>query len=205
MKRPIAHIQAEAAERFAPLTPATYRVICADPAWHFSSGPSRNPRNHYPTMRIPEIAALPVAGLAHPEGARLFMWATMPILPKAVEVMSAWGFRYSTARIWAKLWPSEDEMFIYPDSLAKGTGYEVIGNCEILLIGKRGRPQSIKGKKPASLFFARRREHSRKPDTFRNEVAQMFDGPRCELFAREPHPGFELWGNQTTKFAGAAE
>lgn len=205
MKRPISEIRREAAERFALLTAESYRVIYADPPWYFSSSPSRNPRNHYPTMRIPEIAALPVAGLAHPEGCRLFMWATMPILPRALDVMKAWGFRYSTSRIWAKLWPSEDEMFIYPDSLAKGTGYEVIGNCEILLIGKRGKPQPIVGKKPASLFFARRREHSRKPDSTRTEIATMFEGPRCELFARSEHPGFSAWGNQVTKFAGAAE
>lgn len=205
MKRPIAEIRAAAADAFSPLEAGSYRVIYADPPWHFSSGPSRNPRNHYPTMKVPEIAALPVAGLAHPEGCRLLMWATMPILPQAFEVMRAWGFRYSTARIWAKLWPSEDEMFIYPDSLARGTGYEVIGNCEVLLIGKRGRPGPIQGKKPASLFFARRRQHSRKPDSTRSEIASMFAGPRCELFARSPHDGFEAWGNQVTKFAGAAE
>lgn len=205
MKRPISEIRREAEETFQPLQSAAYRVVYADPAWHFSSGPSRNPRNHYPTMRIEEIAALPVAGLAHPEGCRLLMWATMPILPRAFDVMKAWGFRYSTARVWAKLWPSEDEMFIYPDSLARGTGYEVIGNCEILLIGKRGKPGPIVGKKPASLFFARRRQHSRKPDSIRNEIAEMFEGPRCELFARSGHSGFDAWGNQVTKFSEAAE
>lgn len=188
----------------APLERGRYRVLLIDPPWHFSSGPSRNPRRHYPTMRVDELCALPVGDLAHPDGCRLFLWATSPILPRAFEVMRAWGFRYSTARYWAKLWPSEDEMFVYPDSLARGTGYEVIGNIEPLLIGKRGRPQRIEGKKPGSLFFARRREHSRKPDCLRQEIADTFDGPRAELFARSTRPGWEAFGNQVGKFDGAA-
>ncbi len=193
-----------AARTFEGLEPAGYRVIYADPPWRFSAGPSRNPSKHYPTMHPRDIAAMPVRDLAHPEGCRLLMWATMPILPAALDVMRAWGFRYSTARVWAKLWPSEDEMFVYPDSLARGTGYEVIGNCELLIIAKRGRPGAIVGRKPASLFFARRREHSRKPDITRDEIVRLFEGPRCELFARSGHPGFDAWGNQTTKFTTAA-
>jgi len=190
---------------FAPLEPHAYRVIIADPPWRFSSGPSRNPRKHYPTMPIDEIAGLPVRDLAHPDGCRLFLWITMPLLHRIMDVLKPWGFRYSTARVWAKLWPSEDEMFIYPDSMARGTGYEVVGNCELLVIAKRGRVQPIEGKKPGSLFFARRREHSRKPDIIRDQIANMFDGPRCELFARSGHPGFETFGNETTKFVEAAE
>ena len=153
-------------------------------------------------MKVSEIAALPVADLAHPDGARLFMWATPPILPDAIDVMRAWSFRYSTYRIWAKPWPNEDGLFIYPDSLARGTGYEVINNCEILLIGKCGRPQRLDNKKPLGLFFARRREHSRKPESVRDEIASLFAGPRCELFARSTSPGFDAWGNETTKFDG---
>lgn len=185
---------------FDPLTPGKYRVIYADPPWKFSSGPSRNPSNHYRTMPLQEIAALPVKELAHPEGCRLFMWTTMPLLHKVPDILRAWGFRYSTARVWGKLWPSEDEMFIYPDSLARGTGYEVVNNCELLIIGKRGRPQPLVGKKPGSLFFARRREHSRKPESTRKELASLFEGPRCELFARSSAQGWETWGNEATKF-----
>lgn len=188
----------------AELPQRAYRVVAADPPWKFSGGKKGRPQ-HYPRMSLPAICALPVRDLVHPDGARLLLWTTMPMLQRSFEVMSAWGFRYSTARVWAKLWPSEDEMFIYPDSLARGTGYEVIGNCEILLIGKRGRPQPIRGKKPASLFFARRREHSRKPDCFMDEMTGLFDGPRLEMFARERRAGWDAFGNQTEKFAEAAE
>lgn len=188
---------------FAPLRRAAYRVIYADPPWSFSCGGSRNPRTHYPTMRLDEIKALPVRDLAHPEGCRLLMWTTMPFLEKSFEVLRAWRFRYSTARVWCKLWPSEDGLFLHPDSFARGTGYEVIGNAEILLIGKRGRPQRISGKKPSSLIFAQRREHSRKPDLVRQEIVDLFEGPRCELFARSTHPGFDVFGNEPAKFEAA--
>lgn len=33
------------------------------------------------------------------------------------------------------------------------------------------------------------------------EAAALFSGPRCELFARSEHPGFEPWGNETSRFS----
>lgn len=188
----------------APLQRAAYRVILADPPWKFAAGPSRNPSRHYACMPLDEIKALPVGALAHPEGCRLFLWTTMPFLERSFEVLRAWRFRYSTARVWCKLWPKEDGAILFPDSFARGTGYEVIGNAEILLIAKRGRPRPPRGRKPSSLIFAQRREHSRKPDLVRDELATLFEGPRCELFARSTRPGWDAWGNETDKFGEAA-
>jgi N6-adenosine-specific RNA methylase IME4 len=184
-----------------------YRVIYADPPWKFSAGPNKNPSRHYPTMPLKAIAALPVKEMAHPEGCRLLMWVTPPILllpfgPR--EVMTAWGFRYSTIRTWAKLYPKEDGAFIYPGSISRGSGYEVSGDAEFLVIGKRGRPQRIQGAKPRGLFYGRRREHSRKPDFIRDEICALFEGPRIELFARSRHPGFDAWGDEVDKFQVAA-
>lgn len=192
---------------FGGLQPASYRVIYADPPWKFSAGGRRNPSTHYPTMTIKEIAALPVGQLAHPEGSRVLMWATAPILllpfgPR--EVLQSWGFRYSTARVWRKLWPREDGMFEYLDSQARGTGFEATGDWEILIIGKRGRCESLKGRVPRGLVSARRREHSRKPDVFRDEIKRLLQGPRCELFARQQNEGWDCWGNETGKFGEAA-
>lgn len=48
---------------------------------------------------------------------------------------------------------------------------------------------------------APRREHSRKPDEVRDRiVALMGDVPRIELFARQSAPGWDSWGNESTKF-----
>lgn len=192
---------------FDGLTPQSYRVILADPPWKFNAGKNKNPSRHYPTMPLKDIAKMPVGDLAHPEGCRLFLWVTAPILllpfgPR--EIIRAWGFKYSTARFWVKLNPSEDGAFIYSNSTARGPGFEVTGDAEILVIAKRGRPQRIIGAKPRGVFYGARREHSRKPDRLRDELCELFDGPRCELFARSGHQGFDSFGNETTKFGAAA-
>ena len=58
--------------------------------------------NHYPTMSIEELCALPVAELAAKDSA-LFMWTTFPQLPEALRLIRAWGFTYkSVAFVWLK-------------------------------------------------------------------------------------------------------
>ena len=189
-----------AARPFGDLKPYSYRVIVADPPYKFSSGPSRNPINHYSTMTLAEIAALPIGELAHPDGCRLFLWITMPQLHRVPELLRAWGFRYCTARPWLKVWPNEGGLFLMPESFATGAGYEIRNTSELQVIAKRGRPQRLGGEKLSGHIIAPRREHSRKPDCVRDEIVRLFDGPRCELFARSRHPRFDSWGNQIDLF-----
>jgi N6-adenosine-specific RNA methylase IME4 len=186
---------------FGDLQRQHYRVILMDAPTKFSSGPNRNPNNHYPTMTIAKIAALPVGELAHPAGARLVMWITWPQLHRMPELLAAWGFKYCTGRPWLKLWQKEDGLILYPDSFAKGTGYEVRNSSELMIIAKRGRPQRLGGAKWHGHVIAPRREHSRKPDSVRDEIVGLFDGPRCELFARSRHPGFDAFGDEVDLFA----
>jgi N6-adenosine-specific RNA methylase IME4 len=153
-------------------------------------------------MSVVEIARLPIGELTHPDGCRLFLWITMPLLHRVPELLSAWGFKYCTARPWLKTWASEGGLFLMPDSFATGTGYEVRNTSELQIIAKRGQPQRLNGTKLAGHIIAPRREHSRKPDCVRDEIARLFDGPRCELFARSHHPGFDAWGNETELFDG---
>jgi N6-adenosine-specific RNA methylase IME4 len=173
----------------------SYRVILADPPWKFSAGPGRNPKNHYRIMALAEIAALPVGELAHPDGCRLVLWVPFRSLHQALPVIAAWGFKYCTARPWLKLWPREDGLILYPDSFAKGTGYEIANSSELQIIAKRGRPR-LNGTLLRGHIIAPRREHSRKPNCVRVELAELFDGPRCELFARSHHPAFDCWGDE---------
>jgi N6-adenosine-specific RNA methylase IME4 len=185
---------------FGGLRSQAYRVILIDAPFKFSAGPNRNPSKHYATLTLAEIAELPVGELAHPEGSRLFMWITMPLLHRIPELLKAWRFRYCTARPWLKLWPGEDGSILTPDSFAVGTGYEIRNSSELQVIGKRGRPQRLGGVKLAGHVIAPRREHSRKPDCVRDELVRLFDGPRCELFARSRHPGFDSWGDEVDRF-----
>lgn len=176
-----------------------YRVIYLDPPWFMSGGKASRPQ-HYPRMKLPEIMAMPLKDLAHPDGCRVFLWITAPLLDRCREILRAWGFRYCSVRTWGKLWPSEEGMFVYANSLARGTGYEVQGNAEFLIIGKRGKPQSIKGNPWTSIILEPRRDHSRKPDSIRDEIAVRLEGPRLEIFARTSSPGWDIAGNETTKF-----
>ena len=147
---------------FTGLLPHAYRVILVDAPTKFSSGPNRNPVNHYKTMTIAEIATLPVGELAHPDGCRLVMWITWPQLHRVPELLSAWGFRYCTGRPWLKTWPKEDGLILYPNSFAVGCGYEVRNTSELQIIAKRGRP-SEHARSASSITWSRTRPGASTP------------------------------------------
>jgi hypothetical protein len=72
-------------------------VICPDPPWPFETYSERAAgivTDHYDTMTIDEIKALPVAALAADDCA-LFLWCTWPHMPIWREVIEAWGFTFS--------------------------------------------------------------------------------------------------------------
>ena len=73
-----------------------YGIIYADPPWRYDMKRGHGvAENHYPTMSIEEICALPVADLAAKDSA-LFLWGTFPQLKEAFRVIDAWGFQYKT-------------------------------------------------------------------------------------------------------------
>ena len=87
--------------------PRHYRVIYADPPWTFATysdkGKGRSAEAHYDCMSIKEIAALPVSTWAADE-AVLLLWATDPLLDRALDIIRAWGFVYKTVGFyWTKL------------------------------------------------------------------------------------------------------
>jgi hypothetical protein len=55
----------------------------------------------YDSMTVAQIAALPVANLPERD-AHLYLWTTSRLLDAAFDVMSAWGFKFSTTLVWAK-------------------------------------------------------------------------------------------------------
>ena len=168
-------------------------MIYADPPWHFEvyneeSGVERAAGNHYPTMSLDEICALPVADLAT-DDAILFMWTTVPHLRESFDVLVAWGFQYKTNIVWVK------------DKI--GLGYLVRNQHELLLIATRGDiPTPLPAQRPASVINAPRREHSRKPDEAYDLIERMYpELPKIELFARQRRPGWEVWGNEVAETA----
>jgi N6-adenosine-specific RNA methylase IME4 len=69
------------------------------------------------------------------------------------------------------------------------------------LLATKGKPKR-KSKSVRQLVVDDRREHSRKPDNMYNYIEELLDGPYIELFARNTHPGWDSWGNETTKHDG---
>ncbi len=83
-----------------------YGVIYADPPWRFEpysriTGMDRAAENHYPTQTLDRIKALDVPSIAARDSV-LFLWATSPMLPQALEVMAAWSFAYKSSLAWVK-------------------------------------------------------------------------------------------------------
>ena len=200
---------------FGHLTPLKYGAIIADNPWptvmRSEKGHQRTPETHYDTMSIDDIAALPVADLASKD-CLLFMWTTWHHLRQAIGVMDAWGFEYVTGGDWVKRTKNW--------KLSMGLGYILRNSSEPYIVGKIGNPKIWSRAERNTLptpcvtraaleipdtIDALRREHSRKPPQMREMVERLLPQSfNVELFAREPWPGHDTWGNETTKFAEAS-
>lgn len=196
------------ADIFAPLTPP-YDVIAADPPWRYKAyspkGDGRSPKRHYRTMPLHLIKALPVQDLAARD-CHLLLWTTQPHLLQSIEVMKAWGFRYSSIFLhWFKLNPLAGPAYSWgPKSFHIGTGHTTRKNVETVLLGRRGSPRRIANDVPDHVI-ARVREHSRKPDEFYDAADRYAAGRRCDLFSRESRPGWDAWGDEAGKFDALLE
>lgn len=181
-----------------------FAAILADPPWAFKvwakdTGHGRSAESHYATQGLDWIKSLPVADLAAPDCA-LFLWACMPQLPEALDVIAAWGFRFKTcAFTWAKTTRASTPTWAPRWHI--GLGYWTRANAELCLLATRGHPKRLRAD-VRQLIVAPVREHSRKPEESRERIEQLVVGPYLELFARQARPGWVAWGNQTDRFAG---
>jgi N6-adenosine-specific RNA methylase IME4 len=175
----------QAIEPANALPTSRHSVIYADPPWQydFSKSDSREIENQYPTMPVDDICALPIPGIAAADCV-LFMWATSPKLPEAMQVLNAWGFTYKTCMVWVK------------DKI--GMGYYARQKHELLLIATQGNlPTPDPSNRPASVIEAPRGEHSRKPEVVYELLEKMYPNlNKIELFSRTPRAGWKAWGNQ---------
>jgi N6-adenosine-specific RNA methylase IME4 len=186
---------------FAGLPEKHFRAILADPPWRFRSwsarGTGRNAVSHYDCLDFEALAALPVADLAADDCA-LFLWAVDPLLPRALDLITRWGFEFKTvAFYWIKLNGATRRDADY----FTGLGYWTRANPEQCLLATRGRPKR-RAKDVKRLVVEKRREHSRKPDCIRERIERLMAGPYLELFARASRDGWTTWGRERTKFDG---
>lgn len=176
-----------------------YSIIYADPPWVFTNysdtwhqrrAESRWVGKQYSLMTPEEVAALPVSDISERD-AVLFLWATMPKLPIALDTMKAWGFTYKTcAFTWVKTNKKSPTFFM-------GMGFWTRSNTEICLLGTRGKNLPRRSHSVPQVVASPIRKHSQKPDEVRERIVQLLgDIPRIELFARERVEGWDGWGNE---------
>ena len=139
-------------------------------------------------MSISDICKLPVDRISDNDCV-LLMWVVDPMLPEALEVIKAWGFKYKTVGFtWAKQNKNDLGMFT-------GLGYWTRANPEMCLLATKGKPKRL-SKAVRQLIISQRQEHSRKPDEVYDRIEQLLDGPYVELFARRERKGWDSWGNE---------
>ena len=176
-----------------------YSIIYADPPWAYNNRVFRTHRVnkhagsanwHYDTLSIDEIKDLPVNTITNND-CILFLWSTFPNLQEALDVISAWGFKYKTLGFsWIKTNKNDGKPFF-------GIGHYTKSNCEVCLIGVKGKPKIINNT-ISSVIMNQRREHSKKPDIVREKIVKLCgDLPRIELFARTKIHGWDVWGNDS--------
>jgi N6-adenosine-specific RNA methylase IME4 len=161
-----------------------FGTIYADPPWRYGNQGTRAATdNHYPTMAVAEIAALPVEALAA-DAAHLHLWTTNGFLREALDVIAAWGFTYKSLFVWCK------------PQMGIGNYWRV--SHELLLLGVRGECP-FKDKSLKSWGEFERARHSDKPDQVRRMIEKASPGPRLELFGRRVSDGWIVWGNQVER------
>ncbi|MFT0786493.1 MT-A70 family methyltransferase [Synechococcus sp. H55.10] len=175
-----------------------YRVLVVDPPWNQGKTGKRKARPNqtttldYPTMSKEELMKLPI-NLWAEEQSFLWLWATNskdrstgePILKIAFDLMEAWGFTFYTMITWNKR-----------------TGpcpfgpYQV--TTEHVLFGYKGKAVFDRKHfgKMQTCFTETPTTHSAKPDSFYKRIAEYFEGPRLDVFARQVRDGYDGWGNQ---------
>jgi len=162
-----------------------YGVLYADPPWKYETfsenGMDRSADNHYPTMSMFDMLAIEIPAA---DDCVMFMWATVPMLPEALDLLSTWGFDYKSHICWIK-----DR---------QGTGYWTRNKHELLLIATKGNvPAPAMGTQPPSVIELPLGKHSEKPAFFADMISTLYPTtPKLEMFARVGRVGWDVIGNE---------
>lgn len=162
----------------------TFGTIYADPPWSYGNQGTRAATdNHYNTMSIEEIAALPVASLAS-EQSHIHLWTTNAFLHDSFHLLEHWGFEFKSLLVWDK------------DRFGIGNYWRL--QTEYLLLGTKGGLTFSDHSQP-NIVRMTRTQHSAKPEAIRKMIEKVSPGPRLEMFARRVATGWTCWGNEIEK------
>jgi N6-adenosine-specific RNA methylase IME4 len=171
-----------------PFPEKKYNIIYADPPWKVDAGwdktYGKSQPLKYPTMDLEEIKNLPIKNISK-DNSKLFIWTINKYLPYCFDVIKCWGFNYSTTLLWVKK----------PKGCGLGGTFST--NAEYLIFAYKGKQNAIK-KQIRCWFELPRSEHSKKPNFFRNLIAETYNSneEKIELFARQKVDGWDCWGNE---------
>jgi len=173
-----------------PFPNKKYNIIYADPPWSYknkNTGGSMKSGSSakYETMTTEDICNLPIESIRARDSV-LFLWATVPLIEDAFQVMKSWGYKYKTMITWHKI-------------MSLGMGYWFRGQCEHLLLGVRGSVKSFRLQEP-NFMQLKALKHSEKPEEFRylidRATENMPEQKKIELFARKKVMGWDCWGDE---------
>lgn len=158
-----------------------FGTIYADPPWNYDNQSTRAATsNHYGSMTVAELCALPVAKLSA-DKCHLHLWITNAFLFEAPKIFKAWGFEFKSSFVWVK-----------PQM---GIGNYWRNSHEIMLLAVKG-GQTALSKSERSWLECGRGLHSSKPEQVRRSIEKLSLGPYLELFGRAPKTGWTVFGNQ---------
>lgn len=166
-----------------------YKLIYVDPPWEYrnkNTGGSNiisGASAKYPTMSLEEIKNIPISNIAMDDSC-IFIWATTPLLPEAIEVLKSWGYTYKTSIYWNKI--------------SLGMGFWFRGQVEICLFGIRGNIKTFRCQH-ANFIESKTNKHSQKPYEMYTILESLNLNPKIELFARDKREGWDVFGNETIK------
>lgn len=183
-----------------------FGCINADPAWQWTNysgkgaAPHRTKDEPYPTMTLDEMKNIPVPDIAAKD-CLLNMWVIGSHIDQAIALGRHWGFEFkSDGFIWVKTGKHDPD--VRPITMGKWVRKQV----EYSFLFTRGKPKRLDAgvrqllETGDQVIYAPRREHSRKPDEVFDRLERLVAGPYLEMFARKSRPGWDVWGNETTKF-----
>lgn len=227
-------------EQVSGLPTNSQNIIYADPPWTYQQTVKNGVLKRkdgsliYPSMPLKDLCSLgtEIQRISQDDAA-LFLWATMPLLAEALQVIQAWGFKYKTCFV---TWVKTTKDGTRP---AFGVGYYTRSNAELCLLATKGKIASYKKLLPGEpdrgassmssvvheeslrervnfltlledsstpVVMTPRRQHSRKPDIVREMITRLMgDIPRVELFARQTSPGWTVMGNDIHHFEHSNE
>ena len=169
----------------AILPEGVFEVIVIDPPWPYGteySPTGRRAANPYPEMPLEEIENI---NLPSAENCILWLWTTHKFMRNSFEILDKWGFRDVAILTWVK-----DRM---------GLGTWLRSQSEFCIMAVKGTPK-VNLTNETTVLNAPMREHSRKPDEFYSMVDSLSIGRKLEYFSREKREGWEIYGNDTSKF-----